>query len=152
MGQTHRIAMALLHTPRIKRRFASAMLVSWVFAVGAAWANACLLQDRTTHLDPLFVATKELPAVSPGHAGALASHAQNQSPGEAPCLKVCDDTSQIIVKWQSGMELPDMAMLPSFAMDWSVSVAALDLRQPARIERLTRAGLPLRTRYVRLTL
>lgn len=95
----------------------------WVFALGVAWATRCLLQDRTTHLDPAFLATKGLPAVAPGHVGALASHAQNQSPGDAPCLKVCDDASPTIVKWQTGTELPDMAMLPSFAMEWSVPKA-----------------------------
>ncbi len=152
MGQPHRIAMTLFRTARLKRRFASAMLVFWVFALGAAWANACLLQDRTTHLDPSFAAAAELPAVSPGHMGVLANHAQVPSPGEAPCLKVCDDASQSLVKWQAGMELPDMAMLPTFAMAWPDSVAALDARQPVRIEPLARTGLPLRTRYVRLAL
>lgn len=148
----HHTAMALLHTTRLKRRFASAILVFWVFALSAAWANACLLQDRTTHLDPSIVATEGRTGVSPAHMGALPSHAQNQSPGDAPCLKVCDDASQTIVKWQSGMELPDMAMPPLFAMAWSGSVAALDVRHPLRIERSARAGLPLRTRYVRLAL
>ena len=147
-----RIAVEIFRIPRLKRRFASVMLVFWVFALGVAFANACLLQDQTTHLDPLFVATAALPAVSPGHIGVLASHAPNQSPGEAPCLKVCDDASQSLVKWQPGMELPDMAMLPSFAMAWSESVAAIDERRPARIEPLARTGLPLRTRYVRLAL
>jgi len=152
IGYTHRIAMSIFNSPRSKRRFASAMLVFWVFAMGAAWANACLLQNRTTHLDPSFVATAAVSAVSSGHIGVLASHAQNQSPGEAPCLKVCDDASQSPVKWQSGVELPDMAMLPPFAMAWSELVAALDAPQPVRIERLARADLPLRTRYVRLAL
>ena len=152
IGYTHRIAMSIFNCPRSKRRFASAMLVFWVFAMGAAWANACLLQNRTTRLDPSFVATAAVSAVSSGHIGVLASHAQNQSPGEAPCLKVCDDASQSPVKWQSGVELPDMAMLPPFAMAWSELVAGLDAPQPVRIERLARAGLPLRTRYVRLAL
>lgn len=152
MGQPHRIAMTLFKTPRLKRRFAAAMLVFWVFALSASWANACLLQDRTTHLDSSLVATAGLPAVSPGHAGVLASHAQGQSPGEASCLKVCDDASQSLVKWQPGMELPDMAMLPSFAMAWPESVAALNARQPVRIEGPARADLPLRSRYVRLAL
>ena len=152
MGQPHRIAMTLFKPPRLKRRFASAALVLWVLVLGVAWSNACLLRDRTTHLDPAFLAIEGLPAVTPGHIGVSASDAQNQSPGSAPCLKVCDDASQTIVKWQWGTELPGMALLPSFAMEWSVSGAALDASQPVRIERPTRAGLALRTRYVRLTL
>ena len=144
--------MTLFTMPHFKRRFASVMLVLWVFALGTAWANACLLQDRTTHLDPSTVAIAGPPVVSPGHVGVLASHAQGQSSGEAPCLTLCDDGSQSLVKWQPGMELPDMAMPPPFAMAWSESVAALDAQQPVRIERPARADLPLRTRYVRLAL
>lgn len=128
------------------------MLVFWVFALGVGLANACLLQDRTTHLDPSTVASAGQPSVSPGHVGALTGHSQDQSSGEASCLKVCDDASQSLVKWQSGMELPDMVMLPPFAMAWSESVAAFDARQPVCIERPVRIVLPLRTRYVRLAL
>ena len=135
-----------------KRRFAAALLMVWVFALGAAWANACVLQDRATHLDPSFGGTAAFLAVSPGHVGVLASHVQNPSPSEAPCLKVCDDTSQSLVKWQSGVDLPGMAMLPSFTMAWSESVASLDARQPVRVEYPTQVALPLRTRYSRLTL
>jgi len=144
--------MTPFQTFRLKRRFASVMLVAWVFALGAAWANACLLQDRTTHLDPSLVATAGPPAVSPGHAGMQPDHAQGQSPGETPCLKVCDDASQSLIKWQPGIELPDMAMLPPFAMASPGSVAALDARHPVRIEHPARQSLPLRTRYVRLAL
>ena len=128
------------------------MLMVWLFALGAAWANACVLQDRTTHLDPSFVGTAAFLAVSPGHFGVLASHVQNPSPNEAPCLKVCDDTSQSLVKWQFGVDLPGMAMLPSFTMAWSESVASLDALQPVRVEYPTQVALPLRTRYSRLTL
>jgi hypothetical protein len=144
--------MTLFRTRRLKRCFVSAMLVFWVFALGTAWANACLLQDRTTHRDPSTVASGKSPVVSPGHVGVLASHAQIPSPGQAPCLKACDDASQSLVKWQSGMELPDMIMLPPFAMPRSVSVAALDAPQSVRLGRYAREDLPLRTRYVRLAL
>jgi hypothetical protein len=149
---TQFLTMNFFTIPPIKRRFASVMLVLWVFALGTAWANACLLQDRTTHLDPSTVATAGPPVVSPGHVGVLGSHAQGQSPGEAPCLKVFDDASQSIVKWQPGMELPDMAALPPAAMAWAEAVAALDARQPVRVVRPARSSLPLRTRYVRLAL
>lgn len=144
--------MKIFQIHLFKRRFAAAMLMVWLFALGAAWANACVLQDRTTHLDPSFVGTAAFLAVSPGHFGVLASHVQNPSPNEAPCLKVCDDTSQSLVKWQSGVDLPGMAMLPSFTMAWSESVASLDALQPVRVEYPTQVALPLRTRYSRLTL
>jgi hypothetical protein len=141
--------MKILQIHLLKRRFAAAMLMIWVFALGAAWANACLLQDRTTHLDLSLVGTAASPAVSPGHVGVLVSHVQNPSPSEAPCLKVCDDTSQSLIKWQPDTELPDMALLPSLTMAWSESV---DARQPGRVEYPTQVDLPLRTRFSRLTL
>jgi len=148
----HRIAMTPIKTPRLRRRIASVMLVLWVFVLGAAWANACLLQDRATHSDSSLVATAGPPAVSSGHVGIEPGHAQGQSPGEAACLKVCDDASQGIVQWQPNTGLPDTPMLPPFAVRWSASFAALDARQPVRIEHPARPDLPLRTRYVRLAL
>jgi hypothetical protein len=152
MVQTHCNSVTLLKTQQLKRSFASVMLVFWVFALGAAWANVCQLENRTTHLDRSFVATQRPAAVWSGHANVLASHAQGQSPSETHCLKVFDDVSLNIDKWQSGMELPDMAVLPPFTMAWSASVTALDALQPARIDPRARTGLPLRTRYVRLAL
>lgn len=152
MGSTPRSAMPFFRISRLKRHFASAMLVFWVLALGAAWANACLLQDRTKHIDPSFVATDALPAVSPDHADVMDIHAQGQSPAEAPCLKICDDVSQSLVKWQPGMELPATAMFPSSAMAWPESVAALDAWQSVGFVRPAHSDLPLRTRYLRLTL
>ena len=152
MAITHRITLTLFRTTRLQRRFALAMLVFWVFALGAAWANACILQDRSTHIDVSLVATDALPAMSPGHAGVLDIHAQGHSPGEAPCLKVCDGVSQSLVKWQPGMELPVMGMLPFLTIAWPESVAAVDAQQMAGIERPAHADLALRTRYSRLTL
>ena len=144
--------MTLIWTPRLKRRFALAMLAFWVFALGAAWANACLLQARTTYLDPSFFATAGERAVLPGNVGVLAGQAQNQSPGEAPCLKLCDEGSQVIVKWQSSNDLTKLSMLPPATMQASMTFVAFHAPQPVAIARSVRADLPLRTRYMRLTL
>lgn len=137
---------------RRKRRIASVMLVFWLFALGAGWANACVLQARGTHGHSADAVAAGAPMVSPGHVGVVDDHSADSSPGKAPCLKVCDDSTESLVKWQSGIDLPDLAMLPPVALPWPMSVAALDAPQAARIEHPARAGLPLRTRYSRLAL
>jgi hypothetical protein len=137
---------------RRKRRITSVMLVFWLFALGAGWANACVLQERETHGHTATAVEAGAPAVSAGHVGVVDDHSADSSPGKAPCLKACDDSSQGLVKWPSGMDLPDLAMLPLPAMAWSASVASLDAPQAARIEYPARASLPLRTRYSRLAL
>jgi len=152
MSHTHRSAMTLFSTHRLKRRIASAMVAIWLFVLGAAGANACLLQNRTTHLEPSTVATAGPAKVSAGHVGIEPGHAQDQSPGEPTCLKWCDDASQSIFKWQLNTELPDIFLLPSFTIVGLASVHALHAPQPVRRERPARTELPLRTRYVRLAL
>ena len=68
----------------IKRRIASVMLVFWLFALGAGWANACILQERGTHLHPAATAHTGTPTVSAGQVGVLDDHEADTSPGNAP--------------------------------------------------------------------
>ena len=137
---------------QIKSRIASAMLVFWLFALGAGWANACVLQERGTHLHSAAEVAAGALAVSAGHVGVVDDHTADSSPGQAPCLKVCDDSSRSLVQWKSGNELPELAMLPLVAMPWSALVVALDVSRPARIQQSAHAGPPLRTIYSRLAL
>ena len=136
----------------IKRRIASAMLVFCLFALGAGWANACVLQERGTHLHPAAAAHAGTPTVSAGRVGVPADHAADTSPGKATCLKVCDDGSQGMVKWQANFDLLDVAMVPPTAMPWPATVAAHDAPRTVHVGYPPRADLPLRTRYSRLTL
>lgn len=135
---------------RIKRRIASVMVVFWLFALGAGWANACLLQERNTHQHADVESHVGMPTVSTGHVGILGDHEADSAPGKAPCLKVCDESSQSVVKWSSGIDLLNMAS-PSIVA-WSVFVTAFDSPRRGHVERPARAGLPLRTRYSRLAL
>lgn len=143
--------MTLFASSRIKRRIASVMLVFWPFALGAAWANACSLQERGTHLHPDAAAHAETPAVSAGHVGVLDDH-DTDSPGKAACLKACDDGSQSIVKWQASFGLLDLAMVPPTWMAWTPRAIELDAPRTTHVEHPARAVLPLRTRYSRLAL
>ncbi len=143
--------MMLFANSRIKRRIASVMLVFWLFALDAAWANACNLQERGTHLHPDVAAHAGTPTVSAGHVVVLDDHGADSSPGKAACLKACDDGSQSIVKWQASFDRLDLAMVPPTWMAWTPTIIALDAPRITRVEP-ARAGLPLRTRYSRLAL
>ncbi len=144
--------MTLFANSSIKRRIASVMLVFWPFALGAAWANACSLQERATHLHPDAAAHAGIPTVSAGHVEGLHDHGAASSPEKAACLKACDDGSQSIVKWQASSDRLDLAMVPPTWMAWTPKVAALDAPRIVHFEHPARAGLPLRTRYSRLAL
>lgn len=144
--------MTLFANPRSKRRIASTMLAFWLFALGAGWANACVLQERGTHGHTADAIAAGAPTVSPGHVGVVDDHTADSPLGKAPCLKVCDDSTKSFVKWHSGIDLPDLALLPPVAMPWPMSLAAHDAPQADRNEQPARARLPLRTRYSRLAL
>ena len=152
MDRQHPITMTPFMNAPSKPRIASVMLVFWLFALGAGWANACILQERGTYVHTATAVAAGAPAVSAGHAGVVDDHSADSSPEQAPCLKVCDDSSQSLVKWPSGIDLPELAMQAPIALPWSASVAALDAPQAVRIEQPARAGLPLRTLYSRLAL
>jgi hypothetical protein len=145
--------MTLLVSSSIKRLVASVMLAFWIFTLGAGWANACILQERGTHLHPNAGAHAGTPTVSAGHGGVLDDHEANTSAGKAPCLKVCGDESQSIVKWHASFDLLDVAMVPPTAMLWPATVAALDAPlRTVHVGHSPRGDLPLRTLYSRLAL
>ena len=152
MGRQHPISMTPFTNAFSKRRIASVMLVFWLFALGAGWANACVLQERGTHAHSAEVVAAGAPALSAGHVGVVDNHIADSSTGNAPCLKVCDESSRSLVKWQSSIDLPDLATLPLAAVPWSAVVSALDAPRPARIKLSAHAGPPLRTIYSRLAL
>ena len=135
-----------------KRRIASTLLAFWLFALGAAWANACVLQERGTHAHTAEAVAAGAPTVLPGHIGIVVDHIADSAPVQGPCLKVCDDSSRSLVRWQSDIQLVDSAMLVSTAWPWSAWVVGLNLSGPARIERSAQSDPPLRTLYSRLTL
>jgi hypothetical protein len=86
--------MSLFPSTRTKRRTVYTMLLVWSFALGSGWANACLLQERETHLhgsseDASLTALAS--RVSPGHVGMDSEHAENTGPAKSACLKVCGD-------------------------------------------------------------
>ncbi len=140
---------------RTKRRTAFTVLLVWLFAVTASWANDCVFQERNTHLhgsvDPQ-TPSAQAPLVSPGHLGADADHPEITGAAKSSCLKFCGDSAQALVKLTPGVDLLDLPIAPPVALAWTTHQAAAApatarLELPAPSPRL-----PLRTRFSRLAL
>lgn len=147
--------MIHLSNARTKRRIAFAMLWVWLFAMSSAWANACLIENQQTHLHGSASAHAEsvhAPLVSPAHLGADAEHPNNAGAAKSGCLKFCGDGAQTVVKLSSGVDLLDLVMAPPQAQIWTARFAAAVVDNVWRELPAPRPGLPLRTRFSRLTL
>jgi hypothetical protein len=142
-------------SPRTKRRTAFTVLLVWLFAITASWANACVLQERNTHLhgsvDPQTLSARA-PLVSTGHLGADADHPETTGAAKSTCLKFCGDGAQTLVKVTPGIDLLDLPIAPPVALAWTThravaapAMARLELPAPS-------PRLPLRTRFSRLAL
>jgi hypothetical protein len=140
---------------RTRRHAALTVLTVWLFAIAASWANACVLQERSTHrhgsLDPQTLSV-QMPTVSTGHLGADGDHPENAGAARSACLKFCGDGAQTLVKVTPGTDLLNLPMAPPLALAWTTRQAAaaharawLELPAPS-------PGLPLRTRFSRLAL
>ena len=147
--------MSLFPNTRTKRRTVYTLLLVWFFALGSGWANACLLQERETHLHgPSEDASLTVQAshVSPGHVGVDSDHAENAGSAKSACLKVCGDDTQTIVKLVSSVDLASVAMAPPTVLAWTDSLAAAE-QANAWLEWATPPpGVPLCTRFSRLAL
>ena len=147
--------MSLFPNTRTKRRTVYTLLLVWFFALGSGWANACLLQERETHLHgPSEDASLTVQAshVSPGHVGVDSDHAENAGPAKSACLKVCGDDTQTIVKLVSSVDLASIAMAPPTVLAWAEPLATAE-QADAWLEWATPPpGVPLRTRFSRLAL
>ncbi|MBK6788965.1 MAG: hypothetical protein IPG77_15355 [Betaproteobacteria bacterium] len=140
---------------RSKRRTVYTLLLVWFFALGSGWANACLLQERETHLhgpSEDASSTAHASRVSPGHVGVDSDHAENAGPAKSACLKVCGDDTQTIVKLVSSVDLASIAMAPPTVLAWAEPLATAE-QADAWLEWATPPpGVPLRTRFSRLAL
>ena len=147
--------MTLLKNTFIKRSTVFAVLLVWLFAFSAGWANACLLQDRGTHAhassDGAFSVAK-VPMISAGHAGAVAAHDDDPDSEEAPCQKVCDEVSQSVVKAQLAFDLTDPGLAAPVSTLWTTHESTLFALGSTRKLLPPTAGPPLRIRYARLAL
>ena len=147
--------MKLFSNIRSKRCIAFVALLVWVFALASGVANACLLETRGTHLDVVAAGLSDAthaPAISPGHAGAIADHGDDSRASKAPCLKACADGESSVSPQKLRSVQIDLAAAPLVAVLWTATVpvvfpfSRIDEMRPTTSER------PLRVRYSRLAL
>lgn len=146
--------MKLFSNPLAKRKAAVMVLLAWVFALASGVANACLLETTTTHAHGVAAASAGAyaSAVTAGHTGAVADHGNKSPTAKAPCLKVCDDSSNALPT-QPGMTQADTGPVSLIRVLWPV--AAADDVAAFPVSDAARPALPelaLRVRYSRLAL
>lgn len=147
--------MTPIRRPRTLRRIATALLLCWVFALGASWANACLLQDRQTHAHATAAGgDAAVPSVTAGHAGAVPSHGHDAGAGDLACLDLCDAAAQSCTQKDAAPDVFGVADLPPplHSIAWALAATrqpdtALAMASPPQ-----EAAVPLRTRFSRLAL
>jgi hypothetical protein len=149
--------MKLLSRIRTRRRMVLAVLATWLFALSAGFANACMLQDHGTHVhrqaQGATVPYDAPVVISAGHIGIDSVHDDGKGAGGKACLKVCDDGTQSVVTTPSSFDLTDAALAPPTVTLWTaraVELQIVGIATPAAPP--PAAGPPLRTRLSRLAL
>ena len=136
-----------------KRKAVAMVLLTWLFALASGVANACLFETPTTHAHVVAAAfgQSRVLAVMAGHTGAIVDDGDESSTAKAPCLKVCDESSNALVS-QPSQAQADTGPAPLVRVLWLV--AAADRVAPSHVgdpwPAITK--LPLRLRYSRLAL
>lgn len=148
--------MTFFFSTGTRRKTAFAVLLMWLFVLVSGVANACLLEARGTpgRESPMAYsfATKATFGMSAAHAGVIASHDAGSDASRAACLKLCDDRSTLLLKPQSGFDLTDPGLAPLLALVWPVASPVVSAPARANLQQSRFTGLPIRTRFSRLTL
>ena len=136
---------------------AFAMLLVWLFALASGVANACLLEAHGTHTrgSPLAHSRQAGTVhgvISAAHAVAIETHHTGSGASNAPCLKVCDESSTSLVKQQPGFEQADAAQAPFTVVAWAGPIPADARLVRTGHARHTEPGPPIRVLFSRLAL
>ena len=138
---------------RRKSQTAIVMLLLWLFAVSSGIANACVLEPHGT--DAYFAgvqpSTHATPAVA-GHAETLIGHDGTLDASRAPCLKVCDDGSQALIKLQAFFDLADRGPALPDSMLWAAAIKVVSAHRHMDSSASATSEPPVRVRYSRLAL
>ncbi len=145
--------MKLISNTFAKRKAVVMVLLAWLFALASGVANACLLETPTTHAHVLTAAFEgaRTSAVMAGHTGVVADSGGELPAAKAPCLKVCDESSNALAT-QLSLAQPDMGPAPLVRVLWLVAATDRVATSSAGDPEPAAAGLPLRVRYSRLAL
>lgn len=158
--------MSLRTTLRTRRRICGAMLVVWVFAIGAGSVNACALTAHEPPGSP-HATTAVFPSEADDHhgdeddefqpAGGLSNHDASapshgsHEDGHAGCHKFCKDESATLPK-HAALDSPTFAPL---LIDTRVALPTRPISDPLvhrDAERPWANGPPIPLRFLRLTL
>lgn len=148
--------MIYLSPPRSKRNIASVMLLVWLFAVVSGIVNACVLE---AHGDDAKVLTSEALGAAYAH-NALAGHTSYAAnydgdkvdTSKAPCLKVCDDGSQALLKLNPFVDLDDRDSALTDSMLWAAAIQVASAHRHLDSSASATSEPPVRVRYSRLAL
>lgn len=154
MVQRNGLNMTRFRHANTKRRIAATMLVFWLFALASSWANACVLQDRYTHVHASANAgSPNSVTISAGHAGLVPAHGDETVPGDAVCLEVCNAALQTSVQPDRAIDLPGGLVLgPPLSLAWAPDVPFQARALETAAAPPPRATVPQRTLLSRLAL
>ena len=132
------------------------MLLVWLFAVASGIANACVLK---AHGDHAQVATSETLRAAYAY-NALAGHTSYDTNhdgdevdiSKAPCLKVCDDGSQALLKLNPFVDLADRGAALTDSMLWAAALKVASTHRHMDCSPSASSEPPMRVRYSRLAL
>ena len=128
------------------------MLLVWLFAVASGIANACVLK---AHGDHAQVATSETLRAASAH-NAPAGHTPNADDeldiSMAPCLKVCDDGSQALLKLKAFFDQTDRGSALTDSMLWAAAMQVASAHRHTDSSASATSEPPVRVRYSRLAL
>ena len=152
-GLAHDAGMKRSSDTRRKGNTAIVMLVLWLFAVSSGIVNACVLEPHgtDTYLAGVQPSTHATPAVA-GHAEALVDHDGPFDNSRAPCLKVCDDSSQALIKLQAFFDLADRGPALPDSMLWAAAIQVASDHRHMDSSASATSEPPVRVRYSRLAL
>lgn len=139
---------------RSKRNTAFALLLVWLFAVASGIANACVLKTHGDHAG--VVATEAFEAVH-AHSALVAQtvaaeHDDELDVSKAPCLKVCDDGTKLLIKQQTSLDLDDPSPVFPVSVLWTAVIPVVTFPGQRDGLQAIAHGPPIRVRYSRLTL
>lgn len=124
---------------RRKRHTALVMLVLWLFAVSSGIANACVLEPHGT-------------AATVGHVETLVVHNGTLDASTAPCLEVCDDSSQALIKLKAFFDLVNRGPALTDSTLWAAAIQVASALRHRDSSAAATSEPPVRVRYSRLAL
>ena len=129
------------------------MLLLWLFAISSGIVNACVLEPHGT--DAYFAGVQPSTLATPtvaGHAEALVGHDGPFDNSRAPCLKVCDDSSQALIKLKAFFDLADRGPALTDSMLWAAAIQVVSAHRHMDSSASATSEPPVRVRYSRLAL